>query len=151
MKLEELDGTYSTVATAIAGSSVAVLSVRGGMLEGWDISGTRYRGTVTVGDDGSLAFDVEAVMPPNTFMIWGTSDSETFQTRQIRHNVPAGEFVEGHTITLKSEEMTIVFKRVPDEQFAALAGEGGLDELITRLQRSQAAWHERLHGEAPPA
>ena len=141
MKLEELNGTYSAVASAIGGSSIAVLSVTDGDLSGWDISGTRYRGTVKVNDDGSVAFDVEAVMPPNTFAIWGTSVSETFQRRGFKHTVAASEFVEGRPILLPRESTTVIFRRIPDES-AGLAGDAGLDILIDMLHRARSAWQQ---------
>jgi hypothetical protein len=142
MKLDDLNGTYSAVAAAITGMSLAVLTINDGQLSGWDTSGSRYRGTVTISEDGSsLSFDVEMTMPPHTFGIWGTSDTETFQKRQLLHTMPAADFVGGRQTTLPREEMTVVFKRISNEH-AELAGPDGVNELIRRLQRAQTAWKD---------
>lgn len=132
------DGVYSTVASAIGGSSIATIKIENGQLVGNDISGTRYSGTLTENSDGTVSFDIEVKMPPNVFGIWGTSASETIQTRAIAVPLPASVF-DGKPYTIPSFDLTLIFRRIPDD-YAGLAGPDGLNLMISSLIGIQQSW-----------
>ncbi|TIN87064.1 MAG: hypothetical protein E5X94_01730 [Mesorhizobium sp.] len=136
----QFDGIYSVAASGLGGSSLATIEVAGGRLRGNDTAGSRWSGTVTDKGDGKLVFDVEVTFGPNVFGIWGTSPSETFQTRRMAVDIPAAA-LDGIPYTVPSFDLTLIFRRI-SEDFASLAGPLGLDVFIGMLQSMRDAWQE---------
>ncbi|MER8786905.1 hypothetical protein NKH71_03390 [Mesorhizobium sp. M0983] len=134
----EYDGVYSVVASAIGGSSIATIKIKDGRLVGNDLSGSRYQGTLAGNGDETVTFDLEVSMPPNVFGIWGTSASETVQTRAISVPLPASVF-DGIPFKIPSFEMILIFRRI-SEDYASLAGPDGFQILIGTLADVQKSW-----------
>ncbi|RWM13549.1 MAG: hypothetical protein EOR73_28535 [Mesorhizobium sp.] len=109
-----------------------------GRLIGNDISGTRYAADLTDTGDGNVTFDLKVQMPPNVFGIWGTSPSETVQTRSMAIPLPATLFG-GTPFMVPSFDLHLVFRRISDD-FESLAGPNGLQEMIDHLTQAQQAW-----------
>lgn len=133
-----IDGTYSIVASAIAGNSLGVASISRGNLFANDSAGARYSGKVAPTSNGEIDFDLELRLPPNTFGIWGTSPTETIQMRPLRASLPA-TVLEGVPHTIPEYDITVIFRRISDD-FAPMAGPQGLTMLIGMLQQIQSAW-----------
>lgn len=133
------DGTYSVFAAGTAGTSIGVIHVSQGNVNGNDISGARYSGRLNPLPNSKVEVDLEMTLPPNTFGIWGTSASETFETRTIKFAVDDNAFRDGTLQHVAGYGLNVVFTLVPDEQ-AYLAGPDGLREMAATLQRAQTAW-----------
>ncbi len=139
---KSLDGTYSAVASAIAGGSAAVVTVAAGQLVGNDIAGARYEGTVNPNDDAStIAFRIRMHVPPGVFSIWGAPDTENFLIFELNVDIPASDFAEGKPIWVPQYQLWIIFRRIPDE-FAIFAGKDGLGAFIAGLLRSETLWRD---------
>ncbi|MER8552743.1 hypothetical protein NKH37_11275 [Mesorhizobium sp. M1217] len=134
----QFDGVYSVIASAIGGSSIATVKIENGHLIGNDISGSRYAADLSDTGDGNVTFDLQVQMPPNVFGIWGTSPSETVQTRSMAIPLPATVF-EGKPFTIPSYDLHLVFRRISDD-FEGLAGPNGLQQMIDHLTQVQQIW-----------
>jgi hypothetical protein len=102
IKTADLNGIYSAVTSDPAGSSSAFLAIHDGAIVGNNIAGARCAGTAVANADRSVSFDVKITLPPDTFLVRGTSPGDTFQIRELKHTVPAREFQEGHPIFVPS-------------------------------------------------
>ncbi|MCA0026662.1 MULTISPECIES: hypothetical protein [unclassified Mesorhizobium] len=134
----QIDGVYSVASSGIGGSSLATIKIENGSFVGNDTAGSRWSGNVTDNGNGTAKFDVAVTFGPNVFGIWGTSPSETFQTRQVVVDVPFSA-LDGQPYTIPSFDLTLIFRRI-SEDFAGLAGPNGLDEFIGSLQAIRDAW-----------
>lgn len=142
MATRPLDGTYSAVASAIAGSSAAVPTISAGQLLGNDIAGARYEGTVSPTNDASaIAFRIRMHVPPGVLSVWGAPDMELFHTFELNVDVPASDFAEGKPIWIPDYQLWIIFRRIADEA-AVFAGKDGLRAFITVLERSEMLWRD---------
>lgn len=134
----QIDGTYSIVASAIAGSSLGVATIVDGNLVANDSAGARYSGRVEPTQDGQISFDLALSLPPKTFGVWGTSPSETVQTRTLQVVLPASVF-DGVPFTIPGYDIIVIFRRVASD-FAPMAGPQGLGLLIGMLQEIKDSW-----------
>lgn len=141
--MSKIDGTYSLVAASVAGCSIATVVLREQRLEGNDIAGSRYLGSFAVDSPGHHIFTLEMKFPPGVHGIFGSSESETFQTRTFAISVPDTVFTNDQTFHEPSYGMTILARRIPDA-YAPLAGVNGIDHMIASLTNAKRNWeHER--------
>ena len=134
-----LNGVYSVVASAMAGSSLGVIEIRAGQIRGNDNAGAQYSGTAAQLDDGSVAMSIAMETPPGVFHIWSGADTETFQSRQIALTLPKASFEDGQPYELPGMGLTVIFRRIPDD-FAVFAGPDGRRHQINLLVAAEQAW-----------
>jgi len=139
----EIDGTYSMVASGVKGCSSAVVSIRDGKLEGWDSSGSRYEGTYSIVNGSEVDFDVTMTLPPNHFLIWGMSLVPGWQTREIKQRLPLSHLQTGQPHFMASEQLWIAFSRVPDDEYAHLAGPDGFRLFVENALDILDDWEAR--------
>ena len=133
------EGIYSIAATSIGGASLLVLKIAEGKVTGNDTSGSRYEGTIVDIGSGNVQVDLSVKFPPNTFGIWGTTPTETFQTRSFSQVIPSAVFTSGQPFSMPSFGMTLIAVPIPEE-YGMLAGQSGLAAYIEALQAVQKAW-----------
>jgi hypothetical protein len=134
-----LNGVYSVVASAVAGSSLGVIQIQNGQIVGNDTAGAEYSGTAARLEDGSVAMSITMETPPGVFHIWSGSATETFQSRQIDILPPKESFGDGVPYEIPGMEVTVIFRHIPDD-FAIFAGREGRKHQINLLIAAEQAW-----------
>jgi hypothetical protein len=80
-----MNGTFSFVYSGDRGLGIGVFVIRNSELTGADLSGVKYRGTVTSNPDtGQIEINLETTIPPEVFLVHGTSEQDvTYQKAGI--------------------------------------------------------------------
>jgi len=139
----EFDGVYSVTFSGPAGSALGYYQVEGTRLSGGDIAGARATGTIMRNPDRSVTLDIEADLPPDAWMIRGTTPTFVWHKRHVRFTIPADAVdatFKGSPYFAPEEGVTVVIRQVPAEQFADMAGPGGLDIWIDLLTQVRDEW-----------
>jgi hypothetical protein len=134
-----IDGVYSVVASAVAGSSAGAIQISNGVIKGTDIAGAEYHGTATRQLDGSVKMSITMETPPDLFHVWSGTVGDTFQSRTIDLHLPREVFDDGKPYEVPGYGMTVIFRHIPDD-FAHLAGTDGRKHMIGTLMKAEEKW-----------
>jgi hypothetical protein len=126
------DGVYSVAVLGELGASLIVIKVQDGSIHGNDTAGASYVGSIHRHDPEHVKVLLEVTLPPNTFGVWGTSPTETHQTRSFNNIVPKSVF-SGTPHELPGYGMKLMAVRVAEEN-GFLAEADGLQRYIELLQ-----------------
>ena len=143
--MSTVDGVYSVIASAAAGTSQGVIEIQKGLLIGNDIAGAEYRGRAVRQADGSVKLNITMETPPGVFHIWTGADTETFQSRQIDIELPREAFDNAKPFEVPGYGMTIIVTRIPDD-YRHLAGPNGRVAMIQTLTHAEQMWAAHRKG-----
>ena len=118
-----MEGTYSFVYSSAAGVGVGVFKVTGSNLVGADLSGGRYKGTVTTdAATGEIKAEFDMRIPAGIGLVQGTTPLDMASSRRVTVTLPRN-YGDGEPqkLAIPPGHVWAIIVRVPDDPWAAYA------------------------------